>query len=65
MRSVCDQPSASRELSIEVATEIIPKYAMLLAIIINGARRGPGATATSSRCSTAFNTLQLDSTLED
>ena len=65
MRSVCDQRSGSRELSIEVTTEIIPIYAMLLAIIISGARRGLGATVTSSGCSTTFNTLQLDSTLED
>jgi hypothetical protein len=33
---VCDQRSGSRELSIEVTTEIIPIYAMLLEIIING-----------------------------
>jgi hypothetical protein len=63
MRSVCDQLSVSGELSIEIAIEIIPIYAMLLAMIFYGARRGPGAIVTSCGCSTTFNTFQLDSIL--
>jgi hypothetical protein len=64
MRSVYVQQAGSREPSIEVTIEIIPIYSMLLAIIISDPSR-PGATVISYGCSTTFNTLQLDSTLED
>ena len=64
MRSVCGQQAGSRELAIKVTIEIIPIYSMLLAIIISGPSR-PWSDRYLLWVFNTFNTLQLDSTLED
>jgi|SRR5271165_957493 len=68
MRSVCDQRSSSRELSIELTTEIIPIFAMVLAMTIYVgpvvALERPLPLLSVQRFSTTFNTVQHHSTPE-